>query len=98
MSGGSGQVTPSPGSNVTQVEQEGGAVKASQILGSIGAASGAAGLLAPITAPITVPLGIIAGLGSTIAGLFGGRLTEGEMKMLATIKGRVDQRKKMGMQ
>lgn len=93
-----GQVTPSPTNHATTVESEGGAVKASQILGSVAAGSGALGLLAPITAPITVPLGILAGLGSTIAGLFGGRLTEGEMKMLATIKSRVDQRKKMGME
>lgn len=75
------------------VGDEGGAIKPSQILGSIGAGSGALGALLPITAPITVPLGILSGLAGSIAGLFGGGLTEGEVKMLMMIKSRVDQRR-----
>ena len=59
--------------------------------------SGSLGALAPIAAPIALPLSLITGLGSQIAKLFGGRLTEGEMKMLHHIKGRVDHRTKNGM-
>ncbi len=74
-------------------DNRGGAIKPSQILGSISGVAGAAGLLAPITAPITVPLGIITGLAGTIAGLFGGGLTQMEVDMIMEIKGRVDQRR-----
>ena len=98
MSGGGGQVTPSPSSNATFVEQEGGAIKPSQILGTIGGLAGGAAALAPISAPITVPLGILAGIGSSIASLFGGRLTSQEMNMIAMIKQRVDKRKEMGLE
>lgn len=73
----------------------GGAIKPSQILGSIGVASGAAGALLPFTAPITIPLGILSGLAGSIAGLFGGGLTEMEVKMLMEIKERVDQRRNL---
>ena len=76
-------------------DKRGGAIKPSQILGSIAGVAGAAGALAPITAPITIPLGIISGLAGSIASLFGGGLTQGEMDMIMEIKGRVDQRRDM---
>ena len=71
----------------------GGAITPSQILGTIGTGLGAASALAPILAPITVPLGILTGLAGSIASLFGGGLTEQEVKMLSMIKARVDQRR-----
>ena len=74
-------------------DSRGGAVKPSQILGSIGTGLGAAAALAPITAPITIPLGIITGLAGSIASLFGGGLTQQEVDMLNQIKTRVDQRR-----
>lgn len=83
----SGNVVPS-----ADVTERGGAIKPSQILGTVGAASGALGALAPITAPVTIPLGIISGLAGSIAGLFGGNLTMDEWKMMAMIKHRVDSR------
>lgn len=72
---------------------QGGAIKPSAILGSVGATLGAAGALAPFTAPITIPLGILSGLAGSIAGLFGGGLTQGEMDMIMKIKTRVDGRR-----
>lgn len=79
--------------NVTGV---GGAVKPSQILGSIAGVSTGLGAVAPILAPITIPLSILTGLGSSIASLFGGRLTQAEFDMLANIKKRVETRRQMG--
>ena len=73
----------------------GGAVKPSQILGTIGAASGAAAALVPFTAPVTVPLGILSSLAGGIAGLFGGGLTQMEMDMVMEIKNRVDGRRNL---
>lgn len=73
----------------------GGAVKPSQILGTVGATLGGIGALAPITAPITIPLGILTGLAGGIAGLFGGGLTQMEVNMLTQIKERVDQRRNL---
>ncbi len=89
-----GQVSPPAfeGDSMDQGET-GGAVKASQILGSVGAASGALGAVAPFTAPITVPLGILTGLAGSIAGIFGGGLTQAEVDMLGQIKNRVDMRR-----
>lgn len=71
----------------------GGAIKPSQILGSISGVAGAAGALAPITAPIAIPVSIVTGLLGSIAGLFGGSLTQGEVDMITMIKSRVDQRR-----
>ncbi len=83
--------------NDTEEDDEiGGGINISQILGAVSAGSGALGALAPVTAPVTIPLGIISGLGSTIAGLFGGRLTRQEMTMIAAIKHRVDSRRVNG--
>lgn len=89
------QVSPPAfeGDNSQRNSLTGGAIKPSQILGSIAGVAGAAGALLPITAPITVPLGIITGLAGSIAGLFGGGLTKLEMDMIMEIKGRVDQRR-----
>ena len=97
MSGGAGIVVPNPPSKSVSFPDTGGAVKPSQILGAVSAGSGALGALAPIAAPIAIPLSILTGLGSSIASIFGGRLTEKEMNMLAMIKHRVERRKKMGL-
>ena len=86
----SGNVVPS-----ADVAERGAGIKASQILGTIGAGAGAIGALAPIASPIAIPLGILAGLGSSIASLFGGNLSMDELKMVAMIKHRVSLRQQM---
>ncbi len=114
MSGGAGQVVPTPSNNSTYIEQpepsessdasdflnqkinRGGAVKPSDILGGISAVSGAASAI-PGAAIITAPIAAIAGLASSIAKLFGGRLTHKELEMLGHIKNRVDHRKNIGL-
>jgi len=73
--------------------EKGGAVKPSAILGSVAGISGGLAALAPPTAIVTAPLAAIAGIGSAIASLFGGGLTQSEMNMIMEIKGRVDQRR-----
>ncbi len=73
--------------------QLGGAVKPSDILSGIAGIAGPTAFLAPITAPITAPIAAIAGIGSAIAKLFGGGLTQMELDMIMQIKGRVDQRR-----
>lgn len=70
----------------------GGAVKVSQVLGSVAGIAGGAAALAPITSIVTAPIAAIAGIGSAIASLFGGGLTQGEMDMIMMIKQRVDMR------
>lgn len=87
MSGGGGQVTPAP-------DSLGGKVKPSDILGSIAGIAGGAGALG---VPIGLPIAAISGIGSAIAKLFGGRLTEKEHRMLMDIQGRVDDRNSRGM-
>lgn len=74
-------------------ELSGGAVKPSQILGTIAGIAGPAAALAPFTAPLTAPIAAIAGIGSAIAKLFGGGLTQNEMDMIMAIRDRVDQRR-----
>ena len=86
----SGNVVPS-----ADIAERGGKIKVSQILGTVGAGAGAIGALAPITAPVAIPLGILAGLGSSIASLFGGNLSMEELKMVAMIKHRVSLRQQM---
>ena len=71
----------------------GGALKPSQILGSISGVAGAAGALAPVLAPIAIPVSLVSGLLGSIAGLFGGGLTQNEADMIMQIKSRVDQRR-----
>ncbi len=102
MSSSVGVTEKSFGNGPTQVsppafvgDERGGAIKPSQILGSVGAASGALGAIVPVTAPIAIPLGILSGLAGSIAGLFGAGLTKGEVDMIMEIKKRVDQRRDM---
>ena len=73
--------------------QLGGAVKASSVLGSIAGIAAPVGALAPILAPIALPIAAVASLGSAIAKLFGGGLTQKELDMIMEVKGRVDQRR-----
>lgn len=83
--------------NVRMIPQQflqGGAIKPSAILGTIGTAAGAASII-PGTAIITAPVAAIAGLGASIAKLFGGSLTQREVNMIMQIKGRVDQRRNL---
>ena len=80
------------------MEQEqdlGGKVKASDVLGSISGIAAGTGALSGIAAPIAVPIAAIAGIGSAIAKLFGGGLTQGEINMVMKIKDRVDQRRNL---
>lgn len=88
----SGNIVPS-----ADKQDQGGGIKVSEILGTVGAGSAALGALAPITAPITIPLGIISSLAGGIVSLFGGNLSMAEWRMMAMIKSRVDQRNKMGL-
>lgn len=71
----------------------GGAVKVSDILSGVAAIAGPTAVLAPITAPFTAPIAAIAGIGSAIAKLFGGHITQAELDMIMQIKDRVDQRR-----
>ena len=73
----------------------GGAVKPSQILGSIAGIAGTAAAVAPVLAPIAAPVVLLSGIGSAIAKLFGGGVTQKELDMILHIKGRVDQRRDM---
>ena len=88
---GPGQVSPPAFAG----DERGGAVKPSAILGAVGAVSAGASALFPPLAVIGAPLAAIAGIGSAIAGLFGGGLTQQEMDMVMQIKGRVDARRDM---
>ena len=74
-------------------EPTGGAVKPSAVLGSIAGIAGPLSVLSPATAIITAPIAAIAGIGSAIAKLFGGGLTQRELDMVMQIKSRVDQRR-----
>lgn len=71
----------------------GGAVKPSDVLGGIAGIAGPLSVLSPATAIVTAPIAAIAGIGSAIAKLFGGGLTQSELNMLMQIKERVDQRR-----
>lgn len=75
-------------------ELEGGALKASDVLGSVAGISGGLSAI-PGAAIITAPIAAIAGIGASIAKLFGGSLTQGEVDMLMQIKGRVDHRRNL---
>ena len=80
-------------SNPSAFENDkGGAIKASSVLGSIGGIAAGASALSPATAIVTAPVAAIAGIGSAIAKLFGGGLTQSEMDMIMKIKDRVDKR------
>lgn len=71
----------------------GGAVKPSSVLGSIAGIAGPLSVLSPATAIVTAPIAAIAGIGSAIAKLFGGGLTQRELDMVMQIKSRVEQRR-----
>ena len=73
-------------------DDKGGAIKASSVLGSISGIAAGASALSPATAIVTAPVAAIAGIGSAIAKLFGGGLTQSEMDMIMKIKDRVDKR------
>ncbi len=72
----------------------GGAVKPSSVLGSVGGIAGGVSAISPVLAPIAAPVAAIAGIGSAIAKLFGGGLTQSEMDMIMKVHNRVQQRKK----
>ena len=86
-----GDKNPQGGDNKSSAV--GGKVKISGILGSIAGIAGPTAALAPLTAPIALPIAAIAGIGSAIARLFGGGVTQKELDMIMHIKGRVDQRR-----
>ena len=73
-------------------DDKGGAIKASSVLGSIGGIAAGASALSPATAIVTAPIAAVASIGSAIAKLFGGGLTQSEMDMIMKIKDRVDKR------
>ena len=80
-------------SNPSAFENDkGGAIKASSVLGSIGGIAAGASALSPATAIVTAPIAAVASIGSVIAKLFGGGLTQSEMDMIMKIKDRVDKR------
>ena len=80
-------------SNPSAFENDkGGAIKASSVLGSIGGIAAGASALSPATAIVTAPIAAVASIGSAIAKLFGGGLTQSEMDMIMKIKDRVDKR------
>lgn len=71
-----------------------GGVKVSTVLGSISGIAGGAAALAPITSIVTAPIAAIAGIGSAIASLFGGALTQTEMQAVMKIHTNVQARKR----
>ncbi len=90
-----GQVLSNPPSDVTLIEPDvGGKIKLSNILGTVAGVSGSLGALG---APLALPIAAIAGIGSSIAKLFGGGLTQKEVDMLMHIKSRVDHRRNNGV-
>lgn len=92
---GKGPTQTSPQAFEGDIDPQGGAVKPSQILGSIAGIAGPIAALAPIAAPIALPIAAVASLGSALAKLFGGGITQNELDMIMHIKGRVDQRRDM---
>lgn len=74
-------------------DQKGGAIKPSEILGTVAGISGAASTLFPPLAIVGAPLAAVASIGSLVAKLFGGGLTQRELDMVMMIKSRVDQRR-----
>ncbi len=71
----------------------GGKVKPSTILGSIAGIAGPISVAAPFTAPLLAPISLLTGIGSAIAKIFGGGLTQQELNMVMEIKKRVDSRR-----
>lgn len=71
--------------------RKGGAVKPSAVLGTISGIAGGASLIIPN--PITPIISGIAGIGSAIAGLFGGALTPTELRAVMAIHANVQARK-----
>ena len=93
MDGGLGPPQVSP--PAFEGDNRGGAIKPSSVLGTIAGVAGPAAVLAPVLAPIAAPIAAIAGIGSAIAKLFGGGITQSELDMIMMIKDRVDQRRDM---
>lgn len=90
-----GQVSPPAFEGDTRNSESalsGGAIKVSDILGTVTGIAGAASVI-PGAAIITAPIAALAGIGASIAKLFGGGLTQMELDMMMQIKGRVDQRR-----
>ncbi len=73
--------------------QLGGKVKASSVLGSVAGISGSISAISPVLAPIAGPIAAIAGIGSAIAKLFGGGLTQQELDMVTEVHRRVQSRR-----
>jgi len=92
---GNGPTQVSPQAFEGDEQIQGGAIKPSSILSTIAGVAGPTAALAPVAAPIALPIAAIAGIGSQIAKLFGGGLTQGEVDMIHEIKRRVDSRRDM---
>jgi len=92
---GNGPTQISPQAFEGDQQVQGGAFKPSKLLGTIAGVAAPAAVLAPALAPIAAPIAAIAGIGSQIAKLFGGGLTQGEVDMMHEIKRRVDSRRDM---
>ena len=82
---------------VTRRVKKGGAVKASQVLGAVSGIAGGVSALAPPLAIIGAPIAAIAGIGSAIASLFGGNLSQSEMRAVMQIHANVQARNRRGM-